>query len=222
MAFFSSQFATMPGLTPVLLGIALLISALGVLSGWSGSSASAMRFDRRDGPGHRACAPRQPDPARGAAACAASSDGACVWGCISWHASDKPPTAGNWKGNQSYDRGVALPKRIPIWISVALLYVAMFSPALFSGPKAARQLRRLRACRLSRRSGNHGDPASPLKPSRTDKRTRRSQACPSCFTERRAVPLGALPELSGRNHVLDRQLHRRRGLFLTLRAPASG
>ena len=31
MAFFSSQFATMPGLTPVLLGIALLISALGFI-----------------------------------------------------------------------------------------------------------------------------------------------------------------------------------------------
>ncbi len=42
------------------------------------------------------------------------------------------------EGNQAYDRGLTLAKRVPIWIGVALLYVAMFSPALYpltDGPR---------------------------------------------------------------------------------------
>lgn len=42
-------------------------------------------------------------------------------------------------GNQSYDRKVSWPKRIPIWLSVALLYVAMFAPALYPLADGAKQ-----------------------------------------------------------------------------------
>ena len=48
----------------------------------------------------------------------------------------RPSYRNQLEGSQAYDRRVPRLKRIPIWISVALLYVAMFSPALFalSGP----------------------------------------------------------------------------------------
>jgi steroid 5-alpha reductase family enzyme len=48
----------------------------------------------------------------------------------------RPSYRNQLEGNQAYDRRVSRLKRIPIWISVALLYVAMFSPAVFalSGP----------------------------------------------------------------------------------------
>ncbi len=51
----------------------------------------------------------------------------------------RPSYRNQLEGTQAADRRVPRLKRIPIWISVALLYVAMFSPALYAAgaPAAA-------------------------------------------------------------------------------------
>jgi steroid 5-alpha reductase family enzyme len=135
MQFLSSQFSTLPALTPWLLGISLLISALGFIRvvyfvsiGYAFSIVAMAAVT--------------------AIALAAQ---------LTWAAALQLLLLAAWgvrlgvylvqrerqtaykrqlEGNQAYDRRVPLPKRIPIWISVSPLYVAMFSPALFAAEGA--------------------------------------------------------------------------------------
>ncbi len=58
----------------------------------------------------------------------------------------RPAYRNQLEGNQAYDRRVSRLKRIPIWIAVALLYVAMFSPALFAAAAPSPRAASLRSC----------------------------------------------------------------------------
>lgn len=136
MQFITSQFATLPPLTPWLFGLALLISALGFIRvvyfvsiGYAFSivamvAATAVVY------GARLTLPALLQLLLLAA-----------WGLRLgvYVVSRERQTAykRQLEGNQSYDRRVPLLKRTPIWISVALLYVAMFAPALFAADGGA-------------------------------------------------------------------------------------
>jgi steroid 5-alpha reductase family enzyme len=138
MDWISSQLATLPGLTPWLLGVALAISALGfyrvvyfVSIGYA-FSIFAMAVITAIALSASLTLP------------VALQIGLLVaWGLrlgvYLVLRERRSAYRRQLEDNQSYDRRVALPKRIPIWVGVSLLYVAMFSPALF-GAADARQL----------------------------------------------------------------------------------
>jgi steroid 5-alpha reductase family enzyme len=135
MQFITSQLATLPGLTPWLLGLALVISALGFIRvvyfvsiGYA-FSVVAMAVVT-------AAAFRE----RLTLLAALQLLLLAVWGLRLgvYLVQRERQTAykRQLEGNQAYDRGVPLLKRTPIWISVSLLYLAMFAPALFAAADA--------------------------------------------------------------------------------------
>ena len=146
MQFIASQFATLPALTPWLLAVALLISSLGFIRvvyfvsiGYAFSIVAMVAVTAAVYRG------RLTLPA------ALQLLLLAVWGVRlgAYLVSRERQTAykRQLEGNQSYDRRVPLLKRTPIWISVALLYVAMLAPALFAaeGAGAALQVGRFAA-----------------------------------------------------------------------------
>lgn len=138
MSVISAQFATLPALTPWLLGLALVISALGFIRvvyfvsiGYAFSIVAMAVVT--------AAALRE----RLTVLAALQLLLLAVWGLrlglylVSRERKDAYRR--QLEGNQSYDRRVPLLKRTPIWISVALLYVAMFAPALYPLADGAKQ-----------------------------------------------------------------------------------
>jgi steroid 5-alpha reductase family enzyme len=135
MQFISSQLASLPPLTPWLLGISLLVSALGFIRVvYFVSIGYAFSIVAMAAATALALRGRLTLPA------ALQLLLLAAWGIRLgvYVAQRERQTAykSQLEGNQATDRRLPWPKRLPIWISVSLLYVAMFSPALFAAADA--------------------------------------------------------------------------------------
>jgi steroid 5-alpha reductase family enzyme len=179
MQFISSQFATLPALMPWLLGIALLISALGFIRVvWFVSIGYAFSIVAM------AAVPALALRTSLTLLAALQLGLLVAWGLrLGLYLVSRERQAAyrrQLEGNQSYDRRVALPKRIPIWISVALLYVAMFSPALF----AAAAGQQLAGVALAVQIAGLGIMTTGLilEALADSQKNAAKQACSSCFT----------------------------------------
>ncbi len=131
MQLITSQLATLPGLTPWLLALALTISALGFIRvvyfvsiGYAFSIVALAALT--------ALALREELTLPAALHLLLLAVWGLRLGLYLVRRERQTAYKRQLEGNQAYDRDVPLLKRAPIWLSVSLLYVAMFAPALFA------------------------------------------------------------------------------------------